>query len=152
MQIYLALYSPSSVQKVVDFVKLAYSVEGVTPVILRPMGAGAQIGVPEAYKISYKLGRPLVILPEVKDLFEVLGVRELFYIDEGGDEVPPEVLRGAAASGACAIMFSSGEMEPSKKELEGARAIWIRGVPRGFPPIAQAAVVIYELQKSVATT
>lgn len=152
MQVYVALYSPSSVQKVVDFVKLAYSVKGLIPVILRPIGAGAQIGVPEAYKLSYKLSKPLVVLPEVKDLMEVLGITELLYIDENGDEVPPDALRSAVTSGTCAIMFSSGEMEPSKKELEKARVVWMRGMPRGFPPLAQAAAIIYELQKTNATT
>ncbi|MEM1832411.1 MAG: RecB-family nuclease, partial [Desulfurococcaceae archaeon] len=71
-ELYLALYSPSSVQRLLDFLKTVYAVNNVVPVVIKPFGAAAQVGVPEAHRISYKLSKPLIILPEIMDLKRLL--------------------------------------------------------------------------------
>jgi SpoU rRNA methylase family enzyme len=143
--IYVVLYAPSSVQKLLDFVKTAYAVSSVIPVIVRPLGAAAQVGLPEAHKLSYKLGRPLIVLPEIRDLREVLNCDTVLYFNEEGvDASLHELLRDAIARRA-AIIVSSGEHEPSRKELEGAQILWPREVPRGIAPTALIGIIVYEL-------
>lgn len=151
MTTYLAIYSPSSVQKVVDFVKTVFASGIYVPVLIKPIGAAAQIGVPEAFKIAYKMGRPLVVLPEITDIVEVLGVNKIYYLDEAGEEVP---LRDIAmeTNADMAIVVPSGEQEPSRKELEKATVVWPKEVPRGLPSVAVSAILIYELLKNHQVT
>ncbi|MEM1742129.1 MAG: RecB-family nuclease, partial [Desulfurococcaceae archaeon] len=64
---YIALYNTSSIQRLVDFVKIVCSFRETIPVIIKPIGAAAQIGVPEAYKIIHRANRPLIVLSEITD-------------------------------------------------------------------------------------
>lgn len=146
-EIYLALYAPSSVQKVIDFLKTVYTVNGVVPVVIRPYGAAAQVGVPEAHRISYKLSKPLIVFPEIGDLTGIIGCDCLYYLSEGGEDVDvPALLRGSTCK-KVAFILSSGEHEPGLKELGPARAVWISDVPRGMPSVALAGVLVYMISK-----
>lgn len=136
---YIALYGPSSVNVIVDFVKSMYVFEDVVPVIVKPFGAGAQIGVPEAYKYSYRVSKPLVILPELSDVVEVLKPHRLLYYSSIGGEVDPEVLRDMDNY----VMVFSGEMELSKKELMSVEPVLLKGVPRELPVLSLATLVVY---------
>lgn len=142
--VYLALYAPSSVQKLLDFLKAVYA-GNFTPVIVKPYGAAAQVGIPEAHKISYKLGKPLIVLPEISDLVQVLGCDCLYYISEEGEEVDLSSLLIGKSCGKSVILLSSGEMEPSRRELEKARTVWIRNIPRGMPSTSVVGIIVYEL-------
>ena len=146
-ELYLALYAPSSVHKLLDFVKTAYAVDGVVPVIIRPIGAAAQVGVPEAYRVSYKLGKPLVVLPEISDLSHLLNCNRVYYISEDGEPLDFNLLIRQSKCNRIALVISSGEQEPSKKELEGAKIVWPSNVPQGMPSVALAGIVVYEIAK-----
>lgn len=142
MKIYITLYAPSSVQRILDFVKTIYSYENAIPVIVKPIGAAAQIGVPEAYKHSYKVGKPLIILPELQDLFNVLGLKNLYYISPVGERISTESLRGENIG----IIVNGGGQEPSKKELEGIKIINIAEIPDNMPSISMIAIILYLLR------
>ncbi|MEM4481743.1 MAG: RecB-family nuclease [Desulfurococcaceae archaeon] len=144
-EVYLALYAPSSVQKLTDFLKTVYAVPGVVPVVIRPFGAAAQVGVPEAHRISYKLNKPLIILPEIGDLANIIGCNCLYYLLDEGEEVDVQRLLGESACRKTALILCSGEHEPGAKELSGVKAVWIAGVPRGIPPIGLAGILIYKI-------
>ncbi|MEZ0394383.1 MAG: RecB-family nuclease [Desulfurococcaceae archaeon] len=145
--IYAGLYGESSVQRVLDFVQIAMSFEGVVPVLIRPIGAAAQIGVPEAFKISLRRGRPIVVLPEILDLANALGAKEIYYVgEEGGEENLASLIR--QRDGVALVLASEGQ-EPSKKELAGAKVVWPSGVPRGLPPAGVLAIVLYNSLKIV---
>ncbi|ADV65552.1 RecB-family nuclease [Desulfurococcus mucosus] len=142
---YIALYSPSSIQKLMDFVKTVYVLDGLVPVVIKPIGAAAQIGVPEAHKVAIKQGKPLIVLPEVSDLRSVLGCERVFYIDESGVEAQlPEIVN---TGGRVAILLGSGDQEPSRREVEGLEAVWPSNVPRGLPVTALTGVLVYEFYR-----
>ncbi|AFL67231.1 RecB-family nuclease [Desulfurococcus amylolyticus] len=142
---YIALYSPSSIQKLVDFIKTVYAIKGLVPVVIKPIGAAAQIGVPEAHKIAIKQGKPFIVLPEISDLSNVLGCSKILYINESGREVSlAEVLD---LEERVAILVSSGEQEPSRKEVENTDSVWLREVPRGLPVTALIGILVYELHR-----
>ncbi len=144
MKIYMALYAPSSVQRILDFVKTIYSYENTVPVIVKPIGAAAQIGVPEAYKYSYKMGKPLIVLPELQDLIEVLELKDLYYISPVGEKTSIESLRGENIG----IIINGGDQEPSKKELEGIKIVSLAEIPDSMPPIGMIAIILYILKIS----
>jgi len=143
--LYIALYAPSSVQKLLEFLKTIYAVPGLIPVIIKPYGAAAQVGVPEAYKISYKLSKPLVILPEIRDLIDVLACNYVYYFDESGILTSLDSI--ISSSEKKAVIISSGEQEPSPKEISNINVVWPSEIPRGVPSLAIAGILVYELVK-----
>lgn len=146
-ELYIALYSPSSVQKLLDFLKTVYTVKSLIPVIIKPFGAAAQVGIPEAHRIAYKLGKPLIVLPELSDLKGILKCDPLYYLSEEGQEVDFPTLLSGISNKRVALTLSSGEQEPSGKELEGFTTIWLREVPAGVPCTALAGILVYEVSR-----
>lgn len=146
-ELYMALYSPSSVQKLLDFLKTAYAVKSLIPVVIKPFGAAAQVGIPEAHRIAYKLGRPLIVLPELSDLKGILKCDSLYYLSEEGREVDFPTLLSWINNRRVALTLSSGEQEPSGKELEGFSTIWPKEVPMGMPCTALAGILAYEVSR-----
>jgi SpoU rRNA methylase family enzyme len=142
-EIFIALYAPSSVQKLLDFVKTVYVSPRLVPVIIKPYGAAAQVGIPEAYKISYKLGRPLIVLPEAKDLVDVLTCKRVYYLDESGSQLDLSSI--ISSSEKTAIIIPSGEQEPAPREISSTHVVWPSEIPRGLPPVAIAGVIVYEI-------
>lgn len=141
---YAALYGTSSIQRLVDFVKIACSFEGIVPVVLKPIGAAAQIGVPEAYRHVYRVGRPLIVLLDINDLHEALGVREVYYVDSKGAK---KSVKEIGSVDNIAIVVSGGEGEPSKKELERASVVQFEEVPPDLPPLATISIILYLLSR-----
>ncbi len=135
---YIGLYGSSSVQRIMDFVKTVYNFGEATPVIIKPIGAAAQIGVPEAYKLSYKLGKPLIVLPSINDLVEIFKPSKTYYITGKGVPIDP-----AELSTDTAIVLPGGEMEPSRDEIVDVEKASIIGVPPGLPGSVLAGIILY---------
>lgn len=145
-EVYVALYAPSSVQKLLEFVKTVYASPLLVPVIIKPYGAAAQVGVPEAYKLSYRLGKPLILLPEIKDLVDVLTCKQVYYLEESGALVSlSSIIKEGEKK---AIIISSGEQEPSPRELSVVSTVWPSEIPRGISPVAVAGILVYEISRS----
>ncbi len=140
---FIALYSPTSVQRVIDFQKTVYSFPGHIPVIIKPVGAAAQIGVPEAHRIAYRMNKPLIVLPEIGDLRDVLGLKKIYYVSNSGEEINVSALtdRGSA------LIISGGEYEPGKKELEGVKIVKLENIPVNLPAIALTGIILYVMSK-----
>lgn len=146
-ELYVVLYSPSSVQKLLDFLKTIYAVNFSIPVIVKPFGAAAQIGIPEAHKVAYRLGKPLIVLPELADLDHVLRCDALYYLTEDGKEVELSQLISEAFNKRVALVVSSGDREPSVKELERFNAIWLKDIPMNVPCTALTGIIVYEVSR-----
>ncbi|RLG79528.1 MAG: recombinase RecB [Thermoprotei archaeon] len=137
---YAVLYSPSSVQRVLDFIRSVYVFPDVTPVIVKPVGAAAQIGVPEAHKYAYKRGKPLIILPELQDVKEVLKVGKAIYAGYHGAELSINEIKNVDDY---AIVVSDRENEPSKKELAWIEIVKFKELPTGLPPAPLVTLILY---------
>ncbi len=140
---YIVLYAPTSVQRLLDFQKTVYCFNKHVPVIIKPVGAAAQIGVPEAHKLAYKMNKPLIILPEINDLFNVLNVSKVYYLSRNGRETSIEDI---GIDDKTAIVIVGGEQEPGKKELEGVDIIRIKEIPGELPPIALISILLFMLK------
>lgn len=136
---YIALYSPSSVNAVVDFVKSTYVFPNAIPVVINPIGAAAQFGVPEAYRLSYKIGKPLIILPTIDDLKDVLGVSRVFYYSETGSVIPVEELRSIDNY---SVVFGA-EHGLGKKELLNVEPFRVNEIPSDLPTVPLVALFLY---------
>ncbi|MCD6301090.1 MAG: recombinase RecB [Staphylothermus sp.] len=140
---YLVLYAPTSVQRIIDFLKTVYAWNNAVPVIIKPIGAAAQIGVPEAHRLAYKAGKPLIVLPEINDLREVLGLKNIYCITDYGETKKITDI----VTEKTAFIISGGEQEPSKKELIDIETIKLEEIPMNIPATALTALILYVLSK-----
>ncbi len=144
-KIYLVLYAPASVQRIIDFLKTIYAWNNAVPVIIKPIGAAAQIGVPEAHRLAYKAGKPLIVLPEINDLRDVLGLKNIYYITDYGETRKITSI----TTEKTAFIISGGDQEPSKKELIDIETIKLEEIPSNVPATALAALILFVLNKEV---
>ena len=142
-KIYLVLYAPTSVQRIIDFLKTVYAWNNAVPVIIKPIGAAAQIGVPEAHRLAYKAGKPLIVLPEINDLREVLGLKNIYCITDYGETKKITDI----VTEKTAFIISGGEQETSKKELIDIETIKLEEIPMNIPATALTALILYVLSK-----
>ncbi|MCS7128087.1 MAG: RecB-family nuclease [Sulfolobales archaeon] len=138
----LAIYSVSSVQRLLDFIKTVYAYGIGVPVVIKPVGAAAQVGVPEAHKIAYKNSKPLLVLPDIKDLAEVIGLNEVFLVSEKGLLLE---VRNLHLEHAIAVVFHGGDEDFTRSEAQYGKPVWFREIPPKLPPVAQAAVLLQHL-------
>ncbi len=140
--LYIVLYTVSGVQRVVDFVKTVYSLGRGVPVIVKPIGAAAQIGVPEANRYAYRLNKPLLVLPELRDMVEIFGVDKMYIIHRVGRETTlGEICRKASEYKRVAIVIP-GDMEYSKQDLALGEPVNISDLPLDLPsPVITYAVL-----------
>ena len=143
-KLFVILYNVSSVHKVVEFVKTAYAFDNIIPVIIKPIGAAAQIGIPEVNKLSYKLNKPLIILPELKDVIDVLGVKDNYMITSRGNEISIDEIFDV--NGDVAITINGGDTDFTKQELEYGKAAIFKEIPLGLPSTALLAIILYKLK------
>ncbi len=143
-KLFVILYNVSSVHKVVEFVKTAYAFDNIIPVIIKPIGAAAQIGIPEVNKLSYKLNKPLIILPELKDVIDVLGVKDNYMITSRGNEISIDEIFDV--NGDVAITINGGDTDFTKQELEYGKAVTFKEIPLGLPSTALLAIILYKLK------
>lgn len=146
---YIVLYSPTGIHKVVEFLKTMYLFEYFTPVIVKPIGAAAQIGIPEAHKIAFKTGKPLIVLPELSDVSKVLGASPVYYLSEEGEEKDFEEVFTVNTNAA--VVLNAGDVEPSRKELENVKIVWIKKFPRGISSSALSGIIVYNALLSKTT-
>ena len=72
-ELYLGLHNITSSQKLIDFSKLAFNIKYIKYLIItKAGGTAAQSGIPEVNKIAFKLNKPFLVLPELKDAIELL--------------------------------------------------------------------------------
>jgi SpoU rRNA methylase family enzyme len=137
--VFIALYAPTSSQRLLDFTRIAYAFNA-TPVIVKPIGAAAQIGVPEAFRSAYKQGRPFIVLPGLEDLVGTLGVSEAYYVSKHAETT---VSAANLDWEKTVVVINDGEYEPSRKELAGMKIVRISEVPGDLPATGLAAILLY---------
>ncbi len=147
MKFVIALYSVSSVQRLLDFIKTVYAFNDATPVIIKPIGAAAQIGVPEAHKLAYKLGKPLIVLPEIQDLVEIVKVEKLYLLTPRGRSINIEELSNVSGDSSIAIVVNGGDTDFTRQELQYGEGIWVKEVPTNLPPQSIVALLLYIIRK-----
>ncbi|BAA81011.2 conserved hypothetical protein [Aeropyrum pernix K1] len=139
------LHNVSSVQRVVDMARLSYSLGLDTLVVTKAYGGAAQSGVPEAMRLALKLGKSLVVLPELRDAVNLLSPTHVLAVTPSRAErlVGPGGLEGL--EGRVLVVFSGGEPELDPSEAAGAIRVYIEGVEGKVGPIAEAALILYFL-------
>ena len=145
--IVLAVYAPTSPQRLLDVARLAFSSNVIDIfAVIKPSAMAAQVGVPEVGKLAYKMGRRLAILPQIQDLSEVMGVNTIAFLvhDESAYSLE-EVLKESSES--IAIVIQGGDTPFTKGDLALGKPVK-HSMPE-IPPIpaADAALVIEAIMR-----
>lgn len=141
----VVLHDASSQSKLVDFVRVALAFRRLVELVVlsKPSGGGAMYGLPEASKIAYREAVNLLVVPDLRDVKELLPGRRLVMVDHAGGRVVSNV-REAGRPGELVLAFSASETGFSRKELELADdVIRLEALGRPLPPDAYLALVLF---------
>jgi SpoU rRNA methylase family enzyme len=76
----------------IDFAKIAYSSKIINYLVLTKVGGvAAQAGIPEVNRFAIKLGKSLIVLPELRDAIELLGPKKVFLVSGKGEKNISEI-------------------------------------------------------------
>ncbi len=149
MGVTLVLAGVTSPHKLVESVKVAYGFRGIPVdafVVVRATGMAAQMGVPEAYRVALKYGKPLIVLPSAKDLLEYVKFEEVYSVVPGAQS--SRRVEEVQLRGSCALIFTEegGRVEVPSEVLS------IPELPPETPPQVAIAVALYILSKFLKTS
>mgnify|MGYP001772938224 CR=1 FL=1 len=136
----------TSPNRLVESARVVYGFRGVDVemfVVVRSSGMASQVGIPEAYKVALKYGKPLVVLPTMRDVLEYLRFDDLYLVLPGLgnarrlDEVELPDRRYA-------LVFVGEEHGRSDVPAE---VLTIPELPPDAPPQATIAVALYTISR-----
>lgn len=79
------IHNPTSVQKLLDAVKVSLGFGVRTIVVTKATGTAAQQGIPEAFRLVLKAGASLIVLPDIKDAVELLRPDFVYFLGTRGE-------------------------------------------------------------------
>ncbi|MEM4789592.1 MAG: RecB-family nuclease [Ignisphaera sp.] len=146
--IYLVAYAPSSPHRLQDLAKLAFSMNFITAfIVVKPVGVAAQLGVPEVFRLAYKLDRRFLVFPRLQDLKELINVDLMLFVVHF-DEAPDLCEINITESGSIALIVQSGETPFIKEDIalgKSARLSEVDGY-KSPNPVADAAIALVKLR------
>lgn len=149
MLLYLIAYAPSSPQRLQDLAKLAFSMSIVSAfVVVKPVGMAAQIGVPEVFKLAYKLNKIFLVFPKLQDLKEILSIEDIVFVMNNVDNAL-DLCEIELSSNSVGIVVQAGETIFTKEELAIGKIVKITEIDSYRIPnaVADAAIVLSKLYK-----
>ncbi len=147
----MVLHAPHGVEVVKQMAKLVYGLGYNLLVLSKPTSAAAQTGVPEASRLAFKLGRGLLIVPDIKDAIELIQPTETLFFVENKKAEPyreEDVCLKVKSGDTVALFFSGLEPGFSAKETEHGKAVRLN-LPGEVGCIGLAAIVLYGLRQKL---
>lgn len=149
-KIYLVAYAPSSPQRLHDLAKLAFSMSIISAFIaIRPVGIAAQAGVPEVFKLAYKLDKRFLIFPRLQDLKEIMNIEQVLLITHSDDI--PDICEVDLNKNSIALVVQAGETPFTKEDLSLGTPVRLSDIDSYRSPnaVADAAIALVKLRNKV---
>lgn len=146
--VYVVLHNVHSASKTVETAQVVYGLGFSNFVVSKAEGSAAQAGVPDANRLAMKMKHNFMVLPDLKDVLEVLNVAKPLLITSPvltKERLDLSQLAQQAKSGErVVIMLSGSNSSFSKKEMDmgECRSLDAR-VDIG--PSGTAAIILYAL-------
>jgi SpoU rRNA methylase family enzyme len=146
--IYVVLHNVHSASKTVETAQVVYGLGFSNFVVSKAEGSAAQAGVPDANRLAMKMKYNFMVLPDLKDVLEVLKIEYPLMMTSPvltKDRVDFKALSEQVKSGErVAIILSGSNSSFSRKEMDlgNCRSLEAR-VDIG--PSGTAAVVLHSL-------
>ncbi len=155
----VVVHNVSSVHRVVEFTKLVSGLGFKYQVYTKVIGAAAQQGIPEAFKIAMKRGTTITVLPDLSDMFDLVRPeRAYFLVTEPvqgretvrlGDAV--EEIKSLAEQGRkLAVVVNGSDLPFTPREI--GSGLPVKVMSSSIPSTALLAVTLYELLRSSLLT
>ncbi|MGC9104855.1 MAG: RecB-family nuclease [Thermoprotei archaeon] len=139
----LVLHNVTSTQRLVDTARLAFQ-NGVMFVVTKVGGTAAQAGIPEASKLAYRLGKPFLVLPDLKDAVELLSPSKVFLVTNNSQKR----LTSEDLTDKVMVVIPGTENGFSKFDLGLGDQVRIADVEVDQNPVVQASLLFYCLRKT----
>ncbi|MCX8185125.1 MAG: RecB-family nuclease [Sulfolobales archaeon] len=144
----VVLSGVTSPHRLVESVKVAYGFRGASVdmfIVTKTTGLASQVGIPEAYKVALKYGKPLVVLSSLKDVFEYFRFSEVYIVLPGQSGL--RKLEDLEIGGSkYAFIFIGEEYSRSEAPIE---ALSIPELPVDSPPQVTIALTLYTISSKM---
>ncbi|RLF20587.1 MAG: hypothetical protein DRM97_07590 [Thermoprotei archaeon] len=118
------------------------------------MGAAAQEGVPEVYKMALKMKKNLIFLADLEDVLEVIKPSEvLLFVSKHHAKAefkPDTVVEMLRRGEKVVLIFGGAEPGLTKRDLEKGQPVYVK-VPGDIGPLGTMAIVLYLLYKGLTS-
>jgi len=146
----LIAYAPSSPHRLYDLAKLAFSMSIVSAfIVVKPVGIAAQTGLPEVFKLAYKLDRRFLVFPRLQDLKEMIKIDEALFIVHNVDDAPDICEIDFRDRENIGVVVQAGETPFTKEDLAMGRIVKMREMDAYRAPnaVADAAIALTKLYR-----
>ncbi|MFW9962112.1 MAG: RecB-family nuclease [Candidatus Sifarchaeia archaeon] len=146
--IYVVLHNVHSASKTVETAQVVYGLGFSNFVVSKAEGSAAQAGVPDANRLAMKMKKNFMVLPDLKDVSEVLGVETPLLITSPmltKERLNLDQISERAQTGErVVIMLSGSNSSFSRKEMDLGECRSLNAKV-DIGPAGTAAIILYAL-------
>ena len=144
--VYVVLHNVHSISKVAETAQVVYGLGFSNFIVSRAEGSAAQTGVPDANRFAVKMKSSFMVMPDLRDVLEVLGVETPLIITSPvltKERVNFDTLSKKVRSGERTVIVLSGSNSSfSRKEMDMGECMSLEArVDIG--PAGTAAVILH---------
>jgi SpoU rRNA methylase family enzyme len=149
--VYVVLHNVHSVSKVAETAQVVYGLGFSNFIVSKAEGSAAQTGVPDANRFAVKMKSSFMVMPDLRDVLEVLGVENPLIIASPvltKERVNFDTLAKRMKSGERIVIALSGSNSSfSRKEMDLGQCVSLEArVDIG--PAGTAAVILHRILSS----
>ncbi len=149
--VYVVLHNVHSVSKVAETAQVVYGLGFPNFIVSKAEGSAAQTGVPDANRFAVKMKSSFMVMPDLRDVLEVLGVETPLLVTSPvltKERVNFDTLAKKMRSGERTVIVLSGSNSSfSRKEMDLGECVSLEArVDIG--PAGTAAVILHRLLSS----
>jgi SpoU rRNA methylase family enzyme len=146
--IYVVLHNVHSASKTVETAQVVYGLGFSNFVVSKAEGSAAQAGVPDANRLAMRMKQNFMVLPDIKDVLEVLNIENPLLVTSPvltKERLDLGQLAERAKSGErIAIMLSGSNSSFSRKEMDLGECHSL-DARVDIGPAGTAAIILYAL-------
>ncbi len=147
--LFIVLHNVHSAAKVIDTAQVVYGMDYHNFIISRAEGSAAQNGVPDANKLAMKMKKNFIVLPDLKDVLELLEVEKPIMIASPvltKERVNLGELKNAVEAGERIVIILSGSSSSfSRKEMDLGECVSL-DARVDIGPAGTAAIILHAVK------
>lgn len=144
----MVLHNIHSASKTIETAQVVYGLGYSNFIVSKAEGSAAQAGVPDANRLALKMKKNFMVLPDLKDVLEVIGIENPLLITSPvliKERLDLDQLSERAKSGErIAILLSGSTSSFSRKEMDLGECRSLDAVV-DIGPAGTAAIILYAL-------
>jgi len=155
MPLFIVLHNVHSVQRVTDIVKVVKEFKNIVSalIITKAIGAAAQSGVPEAFKIAFKENLKVIYLQDLNDIVELVNPEKIYLVtplspQENISSIQ-DVISDIRENKRVILVFCGIDTGFTRSELKIGKPLFIERLKGHIGPIGEASIILYEISKLI---